>query len=233
MRKNKEAKMVKQAFMKLDKKAKNPINSQGLVEIRKRESISADDFIIGAIKEMHDLSYMIVKKETQALLNELFDCFNIEQAKERATNFAKSLVCDYCEDDVYKNSYVKSFFNDAPIYKLLFIDKEKNKNFQLLKKSIYDNGSRNQKILFSMMNMSYFENIKSDAEAFDYINTTLEESNFEELNESYDFDALIMSCIREEQKINKEYNLNINIGGMRILTMQINESKLNPEKKNK
>ncbi len=79
------------------------------------------------------------------------------------------------------------------------------------------------------MNMSYFDCIKEIESAIDYINIDLEYSGFEKLNEENQFDSLIINCIKEENRINKENNLNLNIGGMRCLSRLINENKHFPE----
>lgn len=192
-------------------------------------AISVDSFLMGAVKELYDMNYLIVKKQSRSLLNELFTCLKVDEAKEIADEFARSLVFDSYEENIYDNPTINSFLSDAPIYKLLFVENSKNKTYEKIKQALYDNDSREQRILYSVMNMSYFENIKDEKSAYEYINTEMERFGFKELDKENDFDSLIIDCIKEENRINIDNNLDFNIGGMRVLSRYLNGEKLFPE----
>lgn len=198
--------------------------------INHKSKTTVDSFLMGAIKELYELNYMVIKKESRNLLYELCSCLTVESAKDVASNFAQSLTNN---SDEYKNIYnspvVNSFFSDAPIFKLLFADNCKNDTYIKLKNILNSNNTREQRILCSVMNMSYFDKIKTVDNAFKFINEDLENSGFDLLNSKNEFDSLIMKCIEDENRINVNNNLDFNIGGMRSLSKLLNGIQLSPE----
>lgn len=192
---------------------------------------SVDMFLMGAIKELHDKSYLIVKKESKRLLNKMFACFEVKEAKKVADSFARSLVSDCFEENVYENSTVNSFFNDAPFFKLLFVENNKNEVFNRIKKAVYDDCSRDQCIMFSVMNLSYFNNEKDEVSALNCINQDLKDAGFECLNKKREIDLLVMECIAREERINKENDLSLNVGGMREMSNLLNSKSLEIERR--
>ena len=183
---------------------------------------SVDMFLMGAIKELHDMSYLIVKKESKRLLNQMFACLDVDEAKKVANNFAKSLVSDCFEENVFENPTVNSFLSDAPIFKHLFVENRKNDAFNKIKTAIYDDNTRDQFVMCSVMNLSYFNNVKDEKSALNFINQDLKDAGFECLNKKHEIDSLVMQCIAKEERLNKDYDLNLNIGGMREMSKLLN-----------
>lgn len=226
----------------LDFDKENPTNEMAKrkwqTEISKNKQIfmthdsktTVDSFLIGAIKEMYELNYMVIKKESRNLLYELFSCLTVDSAKNVASKFAHSLTSSSDEyKNIYNNPVVNSFFSDAPIFKLLFADNCKNDTYIKIKNILNSNNTREQRILCSVMNMSYFDKIKTVDNAYNFINEDLENSGFDLLNSKNEFDSLIMKCIEDENRINVNNNLDLNIGGMRSLSKLLNGTQLSPE----
>lgn len=179
---------------------------------------TVDMFLMGAIKELHEMSYLIKKPESKKLLNKLFACFEVNKARKVADNFARSLVSDCFEENVFDNSAVNSFFFDAPFFKLLFVENCKNEDFSRLKTAIFDDNSRDQRIMLSVMNLSYYNNLKDEESALNFINQDLKDAGFECLNKKREIDSLVMQCIAKEDKLNRDYDLTLNVGGMREIS---------------
>ncbi len=67
-----------------------------LIEIIKnyQKILSDDSFLMGAIKEMYEIQYLIVKKSSRNLLNQLFSCMTVSSAHDIAIQFINSLLID-------------------------------------------------------------------------------------------------------------------------------------------
>lgn len=222
---------IDKTLIKLDKRKCKGENETYTDNIQKQMN-SIDSFLVGALKELHDSSFVIQKKESKVLLKSLYISTDFDEAKDLATKFAKSLVADSDEyENIYDNQTVSNFFNNAPVYKFLFTDNCKNKTFKTIKNAIFADNSREQRIMYAVMNTSYFDNINDEESAINNINSDLTACGYDVLNEEKEFDSLIIQSIKEENRINIDNNLSLNIGGMRGLSKLINGKSLSPDLK--
>lgn len=182
------------------------------------ETLNANAFIKIIVAEIEKMESFIVKPEAKTIVNELKKSKTIDEARPIAHNLLKSIFCDeitYLEDERSKH-----IFNNAPIFNLLFLMAEPLNEFEnSMKNHIYNDNSREQHVLYVMSNMSYFGSYSTAKDAIENINERLKNENFDVLDEKNDFDKLVMTCLKNEEKINEEYNVDLTIGGMRSLSL--------------
>ncbi len=194
-------------------------DSNSTLSIIRIGKISANAFIKGAKQELTNIETFILKKEATSLLKSFAEVDNIDDAKKIASKLLDILSTN---NSKYSNDCsIHSLFKNAPVFKILFTESDKFDNALggILKKNIYDINSREQVILYSMMEASYFCSYKNTKNVIDHINNYLNNFNFSLLNESDTFDNIAICCIKLEEKINKDNNINLNVGGMRQLAL--------------
>lgn len=198
------------------------------VEPKKRKNkcvpngLTVDWFYIGALKELKDVANYIYKPLSKSLYLKLLSEDSIDDAKNIVYKFLDSISSNN-DGDYLESSAIKELLYNAPIFKVLFIDNLNSNLAKVLKIYINKNNSREQRILFTIMDMSYFGNHTTAESAKRYLNKELKYFGYEPLNRYNVFDKIIISCINQEEKINKKNNLECKIGGLRVLSEMLNE----------
>lgn len=180
--------------------------------------MTANAFIRGAKAEISNIEMFIVKKDAISIIKSFAEVNDIDEAKKIANKLYKVL---HTGDSDYSNNLgIHSLLKNAPIFNVLFTETDKFNNALgvVLNKYIYNSNSREQVILYSMMDASYFCSYKNEAAVIKHINGYLADFDFSPLNETNAFDNIALSCIRLEEKMNKDNDISLNIGGMRQLS---------------
>lgn len=196
--------------------AKNKITEKQRQDYKK---LSADAFIIGVKHELNRANRYIYNRDAKAIISRFEYVNDIDEADKMAKKLLTTLVGENYSQD----SRTRSYFRNSPFFNLLFLPVAENNEFeQLFKKYIYDNNSREQHILYSIMNMDYFGTQTTSAEAIEKINKQLKLNDYCSLCDNNELDNIVLECIEEEEKINNRYNLDSNISGLRILSRLLN-----------
>lgn len=206
--------MPKKSARKVQVKEDNNALNQNRIS-----KITANAFIKGAKAEISNIEPFIIKKDAISILRSFANANDIDQAKKIANDLFNVL---HISDSVYSNDLgIRSLFKNAPVFNILFTDADKFNNAFgcVLKKYIYNSNSREQVILYSMMDASYFCSYKNSADVIKHINNYLSDFELSTLNEANTFDNIALCCIRLEEKMNKDNDDNLNIGGMRQLSL--------------
>lgn len=191
-------------------KQKNKVSTHG-----NSKQLSTNAFISGVKSELKSADRFLYIKEAKNIIAKFEDVQDINEADK----MAKNLLTTLCGERYSQDERARIIFRNSPIFSLLFLPASENNEFeQTFKKYIYANDSREQHILYSIMNMSYFGTQTSSAEAINKINKQLSKNSFKPLLNDRAFDNLVITCIEEEENINKKHNLDSNISGLRMLS---------------